>query len=49
MIGGKLPELHEDALGPERPRLFWRTLVKVMLVQAASLLLLWLLQTRYSV
>lgn len=31
-----------------RPRLFRRTLIRVIAVQVATLLLLWLLQTRYT-
>ena len=34
--------------GPPRPRLFRRTLIRVMAVQVATLLLLWLLQARYT-
>jgi hypothetical protein len=34
--------------GPVSPRLFRRTLIRVVAVQVATLLLLWLLQTCYT-
>jgi hypothetical protein len=38
-----------DSPPPDRDsRLFRRTLLRVMAVQVATLLLLWLLQTRYT-
>ncbi len=46
MTSGENP-LESIGQGSERAR-FWRTFIKVMLVQAASLLLLWALQARYS-
>jgi hypothetical protein len=41
-----------DTVADEREvarRRFWRTLVRVMAVQVVSLILLWLLQSRYSI
>ncbi|GBD32778.1 hypothetical protein HRbin33_01752 [bacterium HR33] len=47
MTSGSMGTTNRPGGGTERSR-FWRTFIKVMLVQAASLLLLWLLQARYS-
>jgi hypothetical protein len=38
----------DDAPGSQSSSLFRRTLVRVMAVQVATLLLLWLLQVRYG-
>jgi hypothetical protein len=37
-----------DATAPSERRRFRRTLLRVLLVQIATLLLLWLLQARYA-
>jgi hypothetical protein len=43
-----MPDTPSPDAGPHDPKLFRLTLIRVMAVQVATLLLLWLLQTRYS-
>jgi hypothetical protein len=40
---------NNDGSGVDERARFWRNLIRVMTMQVVSLLLLWLLQSRYTV